>query len=174
MGETVYLYRDADYSKDQRIGIGTIVTNDVQSYSAIGTIVQMHVTEGEYVERGELLFEYADSDTTALSAPADGIIAEIAAAQGDRVEKGAALMQIAPYDQIYVEIQVAEADIGNAQAGDSVEMIYNADAAEETVSGTIERISRIAENNAYAVLIRPDDAPCTLLGATVSVRLTDA
>ena len=174
VGETVYLYRDADYSKDQRIGIGTVVTNDVQSYSAIGTIVQMHVTEGEYVERGELLFEYADSDTTALSAPADGIIAVIVAAQGDRVEKGAALMQIAPYDQIYVEIQVAEVDIGNAQAGDSVEMIYNADAAEEAVSGTIERISRIAENNAYAVLIRPDDAPCTLLGATVSVRLTDA
>ena len=99
---------------------------------------------------------------------------EITAAQGDRVEKGAALMQIAPYDQIYVEIQVAEADIGNAQAGDSVEMIYSADAAEETVSGTIERISRIAENNAYAVLIRPDDAPFLLLGATVSVRLTDA
>ena len=73
-----------------------------------------------------------------------------------------------------MEIQVAEADIGNAQAGDSVEMIYSADAAEEAVSGTIERISRIAENNAYAVLIRPDDAPCTLLGATVSVRLTDA
>lgn len=172
VGETVYLYRDADYSKDQRIGIGTVVTNDAQTYSASGTIVQMYVTEGEYVERGELLFEYADSDTTALSAPADGIVAEIAAAQGDRVEKGAAVMQIAPYDQIYVEIQVDETAVGAMQTGDAVELVYTADAAEETVSGTIARISRIAENDAYTVMIRPDDAPCTLLGATVSVRLT--
>ena len=172
VGETVYLYRDADYSKDQRIGIGTVVTNDAQTYSASGTIVRMHVTEGEYVERGELLFEYADSDTTALSAPADGIVAEIAAAQGDRVEKGAAVMQIAPYDQIYVEIQVDETAVGAMQTGDAVELVYTADAAEETVSGTIARISRIAENDAYTVMIRPDDAPCTLLGATVSVRLT--
>ena len=173
VGETVYLYRDADCSRDQRIGIGTVITNDVQVYSASGTIVRMHVTEGEYVERGELLFEYANSDTITLSAPADGIIAETAAAQGDRVEKGAAILQIAPYDQIYVEIQVAETEIGAMHTGNSVELIYAADATEEAISGTIARISRIAENDAYAVLIRPDNAPFQLLGATVSVRLAD-
>ena len=173
VGETVYLYRDADCSRDQRIGIGTVITNDVQVYSASGTIVRMHVTEGEYVERGELLFEYADSDTITLSAPADGIIAETAAAQGDRVEKGAAILRIAPYDQIYVEIQVAETEIGAMHTGNSVELIYAADATEEAISGTIARISRIAENDAYTVLIRPDNAPFQLLGATVSVRLAD-
>ena len=89
------------------------------------------------------------------------------------MEKGAAVMQIAPYDQIYVEIWVDETAVGAMQTGDAVELVYTADAAEETVSGTIARISRIAENDTYAVLIQPDDAPDQLLGATVSVRLAD-
>ena len=101
------------------------------------------------------------------------LVASTAAAQGDRVEKGAAILQIAPYDQIYVEIQVAETEIGAMHTGNSVELIYAADATEEAISGTIARISRIAENDAYAVLIRPDNAPFQLLGATVSVRLAD-
>lgn len=63
-----------------RIGIGTAVASDVETCAASGTIARMHVSMGEYVERGELLFETGGG---MIAAPSAGIAAGIAA--GDRV-----------------------------------------------------------------------------------------
>ena len=68
VGETVYLYRDEDFSTKQRIGKGTVVINDTEAYEASGTIARLHVSEGEYVERGELLYEITDSENTEIIA----------------------------------------------------------------------------------------------------------
>ena len=38
VGETVYLYRDEDFSTKQRVGIGTVVTNDTEIYEAEGKL----------------------------------------------------------------------------------------------------------------------------------------
>lgn len=173
VGETVYLYRDEDFSSKQRIGIGTVITSEVQSYAADGMIIRMHVEEGEYIERGELLFEYADADETASVADADGIVTEIFAGKGELVEKGETLMTLVPYDQILVEIQVSEATAGTIREGGKAELVYSMDPTETPVTGTIISISYIAEDELYAVRILPDTSRYKRLGLTVTVRFED-
>ena len=173
VGETVYLYRDEDFSSKQRIGIGTVITSEVQSYTADGTIIRMHVEEGEYIERGELLFEYADADKTASVAEADEIVTEIFAGKGELVEKGETLMTLVPYDQILVEIQVSETDAGMIREGGRAELVYSMDPTETPVTGTIKSISYIAEDELYAVRVLPDTSRYKRLGLTVTVRFED-
>lgn len=174
VGETVYLYRDSEFSKKQRIGIGTVVQNDVQAYAAEGTIVRMHVSEGEYIERGELLFEYAASDQTVQLAAADGIVTEAFAAQGDFVAAGDALMEIVSADQIYVRIQVDEESAAQISAGDPAELVYRMDPTETALAGTVARVSYIAEDDTYAIDIRPAETAQLRLGLTVDVYLAEA
>ena len=173
VGETVYIYRDEEFSGELRIGIGTVITNEVQSYAAEGTLVRMHVKEGEYIERGELMFEYADACDVQSLAKADGIVTEITAAKGERVEKGDALMTLVPYDRIIVEIQVSEDIAGMIREGDKVELIYAADPMETPVTGTVKSISFIAENELYSVWIQPEESRYYRLGLTVTVRFEE-
>ena len=46
VGEVVNLYRDADFSAAQRVGVGTAVVAEPIEYSASGTLIELCVTEG--------------------------------------------------------------------------------------------------------------------------------
>lgn len=76
VGETVYLYRDADFRYAQLVGSGTVVFYDPEIYSSKGRITAMHVAQGEYVERGELLYEVIAGEDINTVAPASGIITD--------------------------------------------------------------------------------------------------
>ena len=169
VGEAVRLYRDAEFSSDQLVGVGTVVSNDVEAYSSEGEVIQMHVQAGEAVQRGELLYEYAADRKLESAAPADGIVTGVLAGPGDNVQENQALLTLAPLDSILVEICVDEAAAAQLQAGERVELGY-ADSIEETSSyGTIISISAIAEEDLYAVRIRPDELRA-VIGMTVTVR----
>lgn len=170
VGETVYLYRDTDFTKAQRVGIGTVETNATEVYEADGKIVRIHVTEGEYVERGELLYELIEEDGTYVTASASGIVTEIAVSQGDAIEKNQTLMTIVPQSQICVEITMDEAAAAETTVGEKVELIYAADPTETPVAGTVIDVSYIAENKSYAVRIQPESTDELRLGMTVTVR----
>lgn len=173
VGETVYLYRDRSFSPEERIGIGTVVSNDVQTYTANGTIVRVYVSEDEYVERGELLFEYSDSSEPAVIAETGGIITEVFAEQGDTLKSGDVLLNIVPQDQIRIEIQVDEIHAARIRKGDTAELIYTMDSTETPYSGKVERIARIPENGMYTVRIQPDETESLRLGLTVTVRIPE-
>ncbi len=170
VGETVYLYRDAEFSSEQRIGIGTVVETDTQSYSAQGTLVAMHVQAGETVERGELLYEYADGDETTITAQADGIVLSVGIEQGDSVEEGAAIMTIAKTDGLCVEVDVDETFAATINEGNTVNLIYIADTTETPVAGTITDISDITENGMYTVRIQPEKTDEIRIGMTAEVN----
>ena len=170
IGETVYLYRDEDFSTEQRIGIGTVVESDAQSYFAEGVLTSLHVQEGEYVERGELLYEYADAAETATTSDVDGIVTSVNAEQGDRIQKGTVIMTIAPLDQICVEVSVDEEYAATLSIGDSAELVYAADDTETHVSGTIVQISNIGDDGTYVVRVKPDSVFDNRIGLTVTVR----
>ena len=74
VGETVYLYRDEDFTTAQRVGIGTVVVSETQACEAEGKLTRLHVSEGDCVERGQLLYEL---DGGSLLAEADGIITSV-------------------------------------------------------------------------------------------------
>ena len=162
IGETVYLYRDADFSSSQRTGIGTVVASETETYEAQGALLRLCVEEGAYVERGELLYEYAAEGRDALASPVDGVVLE--------ADEGG--FTLAPLSEICVEVQVDEAIAARLQPGDAVTLVYAADPAEQSVSGTILDISRTVEDGLCTVRIAPEAAP-ERIGLTVEVRLPD-
>ena len=169
VGETVYLYRDEDFSTKQRVGIGTVVTSDTEIYEAEGMIVRMHVEEGEYVERGELLYEIADGNTEIL-VPEDGLIMETAVQQGDHVEAEQTVLTLVPDGQFCIEIYADEASAAQMTEGDTVEITYPSDTQERIWSGVIAEIFRIAEESNYRVKILPESTEGLKLGMTAEVR----
>lgn len=170
VGETVYLYRDESFSARQRVGIGTVVTNDAQVYASSGTVARIHVAEGEFVQRGELLYEVIDGENADISSPADGIVQEVFAVQGDCVEIGQRVASIVPRDQIVVEIKVDERDAERFSPGDEVTLTYAWDGDETPMGGTVAEILQIAQEGTYTVKIRPEDPAKLSIGMTATVR----
>lgn len=169
VGETVYLYRDSDFTSAQRVGIGTVISAEAQPYEAQGTLVRLYVAENEYVERGELLFEIAEDPVVTLTAPISGIVTEVSA-PGDVLSAGQAVLCIAPLDQIQVEIQVDEEKAAVLSPGRIVDLLRADDPEEIPLTGTIQSVSRVAEDDLYTVRITPE-APIPWLGLTVHVRI---
>lgn len=169
VGETVYLYRDEDFSTKQRVGIGTAVAGDTQVYEAEGTIVRMHVAEGEYVERGELLYEIADGDPE-IHAPERGVVAEVSVRQGDKIEVEQTILTLVPEGQFLVEIHADETSAAQLAEGNQVEITYPSDPQERIWTGSVSEISRIADEEGYCVKILPDSTEGLKLGMTAEVR----
>ena len=169
-GEAVYLYRNADFTAKRRVGIGTVLAAATVSYEAEGTLVRLDVVEGEYVQRGELLYEYSAGEETALLAPAEGIVTE-AAGQGATLKRGEQAFAIARLDSLCVEAQVSELTAGSVAPGDIARLIP-AGAPEETpLMGRVVSVAgRAGEDGLYTVRIACDDLP-PRLGMTVEVEL---
>ena len=99
LGETVYLYRSDAFTASQRIGIGTVVSNDTQGYEASGTVSRLLVGEGDTVERGQLLYEINGGT---VDAPVSGIVTSVSVKAGEAVEEGQAVAEIVPDGQVCV------------------------------------------------------------------------
>lgn len=168
IGETVYLYRDADFASSQRVGIGTVVGNDPQSYEADGTLTALRVSQGEVVERGQLLYEV---DGGSVPAPVSGILTSLSAQAGDSVEAGQAVAEIVPDGQVCVEIQVDQADAARITPGQTAQFALASDADERAYTGTVIGNAWLAENEKYTVRILPDGDVQLPLGMTATVRL---
>lgn len=167
VGETADLYRNADFTSASRIGIGTAVASDVETYAASGTIARMHVSMGEYVERGELLFETGGG---VIAAPSAGIVAAVSVQPGDSVAEGECLLTIVPQEAVCIEVCVDERIAASIAAGDRVGIVYTADPQERTETGVVEEISQVAGEGGYAVRIRPESVENLRLGMTAAVR----
>ena len=169
-GETVYLYRDPEFSYSSLVGVGTVVAAATEIYETEGRITKLHVEEGEYVERGELLYEMIDGDSAKIIAPADGVVITCDIQAGDSVEEGQIAATIVPQEDIQIEIQVDEAMAASLQIGDDVAMTYACDAGESLVPGEILEISRLGDDGLFRVYISPEYPP-EYLGMTVNVRI---
>lgn len=168
VGETVYIYRDEDFTNAQRMGIGTVVTSATEVYEANGKLTRLCVSEGDYVERGQLLFEQNGGIQTAEWG---GIITSVSVQAGDAVSEGQILGEIAPADSICVEIQVDETSASKIRVGDKAMLILASQTDEEPFAGTVTEISAIAESDQYTVRIRPETDQLLPLGMTVQIRI---
>ena len=104
VGETVNLYRDADFSTTRRVGVGTAVVAEPIEYTASGTLIELCVQEGEEVERGELLFTYAQSDDTQIVSPAYGVIVNVLAAPGDLLQSGQTVAELVQPEDVRIQV----------------------------------------------------------------------
>jgi len=189
MGETVGIYRDPGYSADSRIGQGTIHQCTAVAVGGSGSVLKLHVHEGDQVERGELLFETVEGVLDGLYAtdniiysPLDGIVASVEATQGSSVEKDGKLVSVFPMDGLQIEISVSEYQLNDIHEGDKVSISFDWDLdGDKQMEGTVSRISRVeageatdkvgdAEYSAYVDFVA-DDTVRT--GMTVYVYTQD-
>ena len=168
IGETVYLYRDADFTTALRVGIGTVVSSDTESYTAAGALTRLAVDAGDTVERGQLLFEVGGGD---VAAPVSGIVSAVSVRKGDAVESGQVAAEIVPDDGICVEISLDEGEAARLSVGDVAQIHFADDAEDVTWPGTVIGISALAESGAYTVYVQPQAQRPLSLGMSAEVRL---
>ena len=154
MGETVGIYRQADYAASSRIGRGTVGRTAPVAVKGTGSILRIHVANGDFVERGELLFETVDGTLDGMFAPdgsvlapVSGVIASVDVAAGASVNKGDVIATIYPSDSMQIEFTVPEENLFDITEGQRVSIEFYWDDEENmTCEGTISSISHLSES----------------------------
>ena len=181
MGETVGIFRDSGYDARSRIGRGTVAATAPVAVKGSGSILRIHVANGDYVEKGELLFETVNGALDGMYAPGSeiisdvsGIVATVEAGAGASVEKGGAIITVYPDDALQVEIPVAESELSLIRVDDKVRIEFTWDVEQLTVfDGVVTGISYINSVESgepvyiATVAFTPDDT--VRLGMTVLV-----
>ncbi len=184
MEETVYIYRDEDYSSSSRIGSGTVSRTAELTVAGTGRVAELYVTEGETVERGQLLFTCVEAATVEdalcggeICSTMDGVVASVAVQTGQTLEVGATVLTVYPREGFCAELDVEEADLAAIRAGDSVRLSFDCDAeGAMTCEGVVTEISHLGESTeagtiytAYVAFDAPEDVR---LGMTVTAVVT--
>lgn len=169
MEETVNIYRTADYAAKSRIGRGTVGRTQEISVDGSGSILKLHVKDGDVVERGQLLFETVTGTLDGLYATSNeilsdvsGVIATVSTSAGANVSKGDTLLTVYTMDTLQIEISVNEYDLAAIAEGDEVEITFNYDPDQPIqVKGTVSMISHLSStsNNEASYLAYVDFVP---------------
>ena len=186
--ESVNIYLRSDCANETRIGKGEVKRINPLAVTASGTILKVHVTEGQRVRKGDLLIEYvsdslspsdaANADICSVYADRPLIISGVSATQGSRATKGQVLATAYPRGAMQVSVNVDEGYVGKIQVGgDAVIEFENIRSGR--VQGKVASISYINASGGsdceYAVYVDFNAGEEIRIGmrATVSFELTD-
>ena len=134
MEETVNIFRSPDYDSESRIGQGTVGRTSEIAVTGTGSLVRMHVENGETVERGQILFETVEGSLSAMTAVGNAILAEnagvitsVTLTPGMKLQKGATIATYCPRDGFELSVTVPEDLISYVHVGDtmSFELTWN-------------------------------------------------
>lgn len=183
MEEKVYIYRDEDHSSSARIGSGTVSRTAELAVSGTGRVAELYVSEGETVERGQLLFTCVEADTVEdallggeIRSTASGVVASVAAQAGQQAAVGSTVLTVYPTESFCVELSVEEADLAAVNVGDSVRLSFDFDAEGAlTCEGTVTEISYLGESTeagtVYTAWVDFDPPEDVRLGMTVTATV---
>jgi len=185
MEETVGIFRKSDCSASSRIGRGKVSATKPVPVSASGSIIRMPVKNGDYVERGELLFETVEGVLDGLYSPGSdvvadisGIVASVDGAAGAFVQKGESIISVYADDAMEVQIPVSESELSLISVGQDVTVEFAWDPEQTTVfDGVVTRISYLNSADSgepvytACVAFTPDDT--VRMGMTVLVYASD-
>ena len=183
MEEKVYIYRDEDHSSSARIGSGTVSRTAELAVSGTGRVAELYVSEGERVERGQMLFTCVEADTVEdallggeIRSTASGVVASVAAQAGQQAAVGSTVLTVYPPEGFCVELDVEEADLAAVNVGDSVRLSFDFDAEGAlTCEGTVTEISYLGESTeagtVYTAWVDFDPPEDVRLGMTVTATV---
>lgn len=158
MNETVGIFRQPDYASLSKIGIGTVIRTQPIAIKAEGSILRMHVENGDKIARGQLLFETVAStfnelkpSSSEIVSNVEGIVASVAGKKGEMFEKGEPIATIYPMDSLQIQMLVPEASLSEIMVGDNVlvEFNWNSDRTRK-YEGVISSISYISQSQEQA------------------------
>jgi len=180
LNETCRISRDEDSEKSSgRIGQGKTQRNNPVAVMADGSVVKLHVKEGDEVQMGDLLMEVAPDqlggavDST-LCAPYDCIVLNMMASEGSAVQKGQPVAQVFETGTLQAVVYVSEDDLLGMEAGDQVTVTLDVDPDEYSYKGTIESISYVPTESAtglmYEVTVSFKNDEFVRMGMSVTVE----
>ena len=172
MEETVYIYRSEAYTAKTRIGSGTVGRTAEIAITATGGLLSLAVSEGETVERGQLLFETVEgsldtgvANSAAITATTAGAVASIKVAAGQSVSKGDVLYTVYLPGKYQIAFTIDEDMLSVVNVGDTVDITFHWNEDNGTaVSGTVTGISYVSTSS--------DTAAASSTSATSAAQYT--
>ena len=189
-GCSVNIFRSEDCAAASRIGRASVSLKDPVAYSAEGLIAAYCVEDGAQVKKGDVLFETVSGtypvevkSLTQVTAPVDGVISSISLSKGSTLSSGASVAEIYPDDSLRIKASVPESSLALFTVGKEVSIELNyLDNGELTVSGVIEKVSRIgaastsadSDEAVFSVYIIPASTDRLYYGLHAVVSVSDA
>lgn len=126
----------------------------------------------------ELVADGVADEYVHIYAPASGTVLRRLVAEGDHVQRGTPLVELADLDDVWVQLEIYERDLGRVTVGDSVTLdVAGRDAP---IEGTIAFLDPVVDAQrrvarARVVVPNPDGAlrPSTFVRATVHIERLD-
>ncbi len=182
LNETCRISRDDDSSAEKgRIGQGKTKRNNPVAVTAEGSIVKLHVSEGNKVKAGDLLMEIApdrlDGKTeSVLTAPQKAVVLSVLTAEGSAVQKGQGVARV--FSQLQAVVQISEDDLMNIRVGDIVNVMLDIAPEEYKYRGTVEKISYVPVESVlggvmYDVTVSFGNDDFVRMGMSVTVETID-
>ena len=156
VGETVYIYRDLEFSSDARVGTGTVVASDTIACEGSGKLLTLQVEEGDTVERGQLLYTTASDAETEVRAPVDGVVTEVLAEKGSVVSKDQILAWVA--GGAVLQITAPEEETADFSVGQRLNFTRGDDPHDTLYGATVSRILHHVSDASVTVELKPDEA----------------
>lgn len=116
----------------------SLVSSESYSASSASTVRTVYVSAGDEVNEGDKLVRLANGQT--VEAGLDGRVNAVSVVEGDSVAAGAALVQVADFTHLKVQLRVDEYDVGSVHVGDAC----TATATEKTFESEIAAIDYIS------------------------------
>ena len=180
-GETVYIYLEDDYDSADRLGKGTVIASTVETVSAEGDIVNLYVDQGDFVEKGQLLFETVgaldqgqSNAGLELCAETEGYVTAVYATENQRIDRGEVLIEICPMENLILTAYVPETEITALAIGDAAVATFELSDEILRLNGTVVDISYLpdgSEEVRYAVHIALERDDRITPGMTASIAL---
>ena len=185
MEETVNIYRTADYAAKQCIGSGTVSRTDAMAISGKGSILKLHVQDGEYVERGQILFETVNGDLTDVvysdgnvRSDVAGVIAEVKVKAGQQISQDDVMITVYQPSNYQISMDIPEDMLSTIKVGDACSIYFNWNETErEPFPGVITDISYMSNTTAnggettYSAYVSFEADETVRLGMNVTVVL---
>ena len=154
MDTTVYIYRNAEYESENRLGNGTVERVDETAIYGSGSLLKVYVENGEEVTRGQLLFETVDGEMLytasaegVITAETTGTIETLDIAAGSSIAKDDIMMTLVQSGQYEIEFTISEDLLNSVYIGQEATISFNwNEETGETVQGTVTRISYTSED----------------------------
>jgi len=175
--DQIKIYRESDHDNDSCIGSGKISRIDPVAVTAQGHVLDVHVKNGDTVERGDLLMEIVPDPldgrkpcSNVVHMLEDGVLLSVNVAAGEQVAKDQTLATYCPAGEIELVCSVDEEDLAQIAVGDKMTVAFEAMGGAQ-VEAAVARISAAAdEKGEFTVTLALEKTEGVRIGMTATAE----
>ena len=153
IGDSATIYRGTEMRVEGRIGRGFVQRVSPVAIQSDGSVLLVHVQEGESIKRGALLFEMVsggldrmDPADAEVKAPAGGIVAAVSAQAGQNVTKNQTLLALNKLDTLRLVTSINEMDAQYIKVGSLVSIGFDS-IPDKRFEGVISFVSGVGSTS---------------------------